>query len=432
MAKRHRSQSSDWGSILCRLEEVTLANSGENTFEEVFKLLVAKFWAEHSHPDEPFGNPADAKETARQINGFLRSADSSWPNLLNEPFSKLKDDHLVVCTEVLASHWLSDAEFEVLDAAFEHLMSRTSKGNKGQYFTPRPVVELCVRLLQPKPGEQICDPACGSGAFLVHAYKHLKNADTSAKARLWGFDFDQRATRVARALLLFAGAPDATIAEVNSLLNTRVEVDLFASSSAANEVLTIEDVVQGPCSKPKHGLFDVILTNPPFAGEIKEARLLNSYELYRPNRRIDRDVLFIERCLDLLKPLGRMAIVLPHNKLAGESWSYARQWLIERFCVVAVIGLGRNTFLPHTHQKTSIVVGYKRPKILKKLSPEPIFFAVSEREGKDSKGQYMWKMGQEHDSSLWSKTDHDFDEVLNQFLPVRADLSKDWGEYGAI
>ena len=70
---------------------------------------------------------------------------------------------------------------------------------------------------------------------------------------------------------------------------------------------------------------------------------------------MERDILFIERCIQLLKPGGRLAIVLPHNKVAADSLAFVREWLLRKARVLAVVGLGRNTFLPHTHQKASVL-----------------------------------------------------------------------------
>ena len=114
--------------------------------------------------------------------------------------------------------------------------------------------------------------------------------------------------------------------------------------------------------------------------------MLANYEVVRRNRRMERDVLFLERCVQLLRPGGRLGIVLPHNKFGGASWSYLREWLIKRVRVVAVIGLDRNAFLPHTHQKTSILFGVKRQKTIRQPEDEPILFTISESSGKDSAG----------------------------------------------
>lgn len=409
-----------------------MANSGHDAFEEVFKLLVAKFSSEtlsrnlaaFAVSDAPHGN-------TKAVNAHLKAANAAWPGLLSEPFTSLSETHLGICVALLAGHQLCSASLEVLDAAFEHLVSVSSKGNKGQFFTPRHVVDFCVRMVRPLPGETVCDPACGSGAFLLHSKSNIerefgeREADGVAR-NLWGFDFDQRTIRVAKALCLFARIPQTNLAQVNSLLNPRMQVDLFASSAHRTSLLKIEDVALSRGLEVEKDCFDVILTNPPFAGEIQESSLLDSFELHRSPRRTERDVLFIERCVNLLKPGGRIAIVLPHNKVGGDAFSYVREWLLRRMRVVAVIGLGRTTFLPHTHQKTSVLFGYKRTKVQRNLEAEPIFFAVSEKDGKDSRGRYVWRIGEHMDETLWSKVDHDLDDILSAFQSDFLPLCPEW------
>lgn len=109
--------------------------------------------------------------------------------------------------------------------------------------------------------------------------------------------------------------------------------------------------------------FDVILTNPPFAGEIRDHGILSHYELARKGRgsygktenKVERDVLFIERCLRLLKPGGRMAIVLPQGKFNNATLAYIREWILRHARLLAVVGLHPHTFKPHTVTKTSVL-----------------------------------------------------------------------------
>jgi type I restriction enzyme M protein len=188
--------------------------------------------------------------------------------------------------------------------------------------------------------------------------------------------------------------------------------------------LTIEDVLRAR-SKQFKG-FDVVLTNPPFAGEIKEPEILENYQLRRKGRRVERDVLFLERCVRLLRPGGRLAIVLPHNKLGGAMWDYLRQWLLRHMRVVAVLGLGRNTFLPHTHQKTSVVFAVKREKPVRSADSERILFLISEKDGKDSRGQIIQRVGTTEEDPAWIRADHDLDELASRFHDFVTELGIPW------
>jgi type I restriction enzyme M protein len=415
----------DLESVFLRLEELVLANSGEDPFEEIFKLLVAKLWDEFRYAGSPLFRPSPRPAEARAaLQKLIRGATSEWPGILgDDPEPLLTDGHLAVCMAALSGHRLLDASFEVMDSLFEFLISRSAKGAKGQYFTPRHVVEFCTKLTNPTSDETVCDPACGSGGFLIHALRHVvaESAPGSGGLRavgrdsIWGFDIDPRAVRVAKALMLLAGDGHTNIYRLNSLLRPNVNVDLFEGDSERDGTpfLTIENVVRSR-DKSFRG-FDVVMTNPPFAGEIKEKHILESYSLFRRDRRIERDVLFIERCVELLKPGGRLAIVLPHNKLGSAAWSYARAWLLRQIRVLGAIGLGRNTFLPHTHQKADVLIGVKRAKPCRDIGGERILFAVSERDGKNSRGQFLLRKDGSEGDALWQRVDHDLDQIAEAF-----------------
>src|SRR5262245_39876758 len=164
MPKRQSNRVGNLESLFLRLEELVLANSGEDEFEEVYKLLIAKLW------DERGGGPARFKvhegvaDTYRAVVELLCEAEAGWPGILEPGCTPaLTPEHLHVCVEALARHTVSDTSLAVMDGFFEFLVSKGAKGAKGQFFTPRYVVEFCVRMLRPRETETVLDPACGSG-----------------------------------------------------------------------------------------------------------------------------------------------------------------------------------------------------------------------------------------------------------------------------
>lgn len=358
MAKRHAFRADDWQSVAVRLDEIISAHSGEDAFEEALKLLVAKLAHERAG-DSAQGFLADESRAWEQAGQLLAQAAGQG---LIEPGAtlRLRAPELGRCAAVLRSVRLLAQDLVGLDAIFEFMVNKAAKGQKGQYFTPRHVVAEVVQMLQPTARELVADPACGSGGFLRHALL------AAPRCRVWGFDQDARAVRVAR-VMLAATAQGAQVMRADSL--------------ALADANSIENLMQARVSK--FGGFDVILTNPPFAGDVGSA---TGYQLAR-GKRVERDVLFIERCLGLLRPGGRLAMVLPHNKLGGQAWAYLRRWLLERLRVVAVLGLGRNTFQPHTSQKACVLIGQKRVHPGFPESDEEILFFISERDGKDARGR---------------------------------------------
>ena len=148
--------------------------------------------------------------------------------------------------------------------------------------------------------------------------------------------------------------------------------------------------------------FDVLMTNPPFAGEIKDTRLLHQYDLAKKNgsrwqSSVGRDILFVERNLEFLRPGGRMCIVLPQGRLNNTTDEYIRRFIAEHARILAVVGLHGNTFKPHTGTKTSVFFLQKWNEdreagpLCPRVEDYPVFFATSQNGGKDNSGDYIFK-----------------------------------------
>ena len=407
MAKRHSLDRSSWESVFVRLEEVVMANSGADAFEEIFKLVIAKL--------DGFQLSGIQNFEKRTFEHALQAASRRLDGIFEEasPKSELTDEHLKTCLDILEKVDFSSPDLELFDALFENLVSRTMKGKKGQFFTPRYIAEACIRILRPSSKELIIDPACGSGGFLIQCLRYHEDSDDSAGTfqNLWGLDIDLKAVRIAKSLMLVARQQPNRIVQINSL-------------ETGNQ-LKVEDIVRGSIKRFKG--FDVVVTNPPFAGVVTEPEILSSYQISFNSEAVERDVLFLERCVDLLKPGGRMAIVLPHNKLGGKRFAKERKWLLERMQIVAVLGLGRETFLPHTTQKADILFGVKREKVLKNPPEEEILFLTSERSGKNSKGNLLYRSNIGENASLWDRVDHDLNDSISLISEHVKKLGLDWG-----
>ena len=282
------------------------------------------------------------------------------------------------------------SNLRVMDDAFEYLLPTEAKKKKGQFFTPRHVVEMCVRMLNPKQNEYVMDPACGSGGFLLHAMdwcyptrdhdaREMRKFKYASKY-LWGIDFETRAAKTSRALMLIAGdghtnifGPDVSsldpktwyeTASGQALMHGLRQVKLVGKKIPESETLKDDDHAWEYFDELK---FDVILTNPPFAGEMKDRKMLVHYDLAKPALKRardkapkeERDVLFIERVLKMLKPGGRAAIVLPQGKFNNSSLAFIREWILKNARLLAVVGLHPNTFKPHTGTKTSVMLFQK-------------------------------------------------------------------------
>lgn len=392
----HLKKEFNFKKIVQDLEELVLADSGVDEFNEIFKLIFAKIWdekealEERKNQDVEFRKSIDPEITYERINKLFQKASAEWPGIFDESENiKLRKDHLAVCVGPIEGVRLMGSNLRIVDDAFEYLLPTEAKKKKGQFFTPRHVVEMCVRMLNPKKKEYVMDPACGSGGFLLHTMDWcypVSNSDQRERRKhryatkyLWGIDFELRAAKTSRALMLIAGdghtnifGPDVSSLDPKTWYSTQSGQKLMQGLkdakllkekvSAADETNLLRD--EGLAWKYFDELkFDVILANPPFAGEMKDKKMLSHYKLAEPalkraknkQAKEERDVLFIERILKFLKPGGRAAIVLPQGKFNNSSLAFIREWVLHNTRLLAVVGLHGNTFKPHTGTKTSVL-----------------------------------------------------------------------------
>lgn len=387
----HLEKHFNFKYILESLEELVLADTGRDAFDEIFKIIFAKIYDELAAEDRDnqevyFRKLEDPTITYERINSLFKKAIEKWPGIFEDhDYIKLKQDHLSVCIGPFERVRLMGSNLRVMDDAFEYLIPQVAKKKQGQFFTPRYVIDMCIRMLNPKKNEYVLDPACGSSGFLLHTMDWVypvSNADQMEKRKhkyaakyLWGIDFAERTVRTSKALMLIAGdghtnifGPDVSSLNPKDWFTTRSGKQLIESLRQAkllknmpphNKLLTEDEAWEFF----KELKFDVILTNPPFAGEIKDRKLLQNYILAKNALRRakdrepkeERDVLFIERIIDMLKPGGRAAIVLPQGKFNNSSLAFIREFILQRARLLAVVGLNQNTFKPHTGTKTSIM-----------------------------------------------------------------------------
>jgi len=439
--------SYDLVKILKILEELVLAGAGVDSFTEIFKLIYAKLYDEKEAKKRKdgevlFRQSKDIQITFDAINRLFQSAVKEWPGIFFQHDKiELTPGHLSVCVAEFEKIKLLDSDLAVIDAAFEYLLPDVAKGSRGQYFTPRHVIDTAVKMLNPKDGEYAVDPACGSGGFLIHAMQYvwnndLKNVDKAAKIDyakkyIYGIDFDDKPTKIARAMMLIAGDGKSHILKLNSLNPKEWQGDesekLHARAELQERLAKFDDYDKNSDNKAnfRHFDFNVLLTNPPFAGEIHETSLLKEYNLAKNDKgklrnKMERHILFIERALDMIRPGGRMAIVLPQGVLNNTNMEYVREYLFYKARILAVLGLHGNTFKPHTGTKTSILFLQKWPEKEKSLKDYPIFMAVSKKGGKDNSGDYVYKKDKNGDV-LYSPQgkkylDHDLDEIAEEFI----------------
>jgi len=358
-------------NIIEEMEDEVLANAGVDVFEEVFKLIFIKlydelqskkdkmrieFYLEDKLSKEDRGDYDKVKEALvelddsnfrilefrntgqsegelkKKIQKLFDQAKAKWPGVFdNSSQIQLSPSHLSTVISYLQNIKLFNSNLQIIDEAFEYLITKSAKGEKGQYFTPRHVIDMCVKMLNPKPGEYMVDTAAGSCGFTVHTIFHItghlfQNADVSEEEKenilkVFGIDFDEKVVRVARTLNLIAGDGNTNVLHLNNLdyerwnenITNRDWLEIYGPGFRRIEALQKEP------DSYKEFNFDILMANPPFAGDIKESRIIHKYDLGynekgKPKSKVGRDILFIERNLNFLKPGGRMAIVLPQGR----------------------------------------------------------------------------------------------------------------------
>lgn len=442
----------DLRQIITGLEELVLANSGHDSFDEIFKLIYAKLYDEKDALDRqneelyfrksPTGKP---EETKRIIDDLFEQAKNEWPDIFDRSVTiSLSPEHLSVCVGELQDTRLFGSNLRIVDEAFEYLIPSVAKSKKGQYFTPRVIIDMCVKMMNPKNKEYVIDTACGSAGFLVHTMQHVWQGLKTKEARkeyaaryLFGLDFDEKSTKISRALMLIAGDGKSHIYRANTLDATEWPNTLKDELRHLDLPCTFDDAAKDRENREtcREVCFDVLLANPPFAGEIKEKKLLTQYSLGRNakekiQKKVERHILFIERNLDFVKAGGRLAIVLPQGIFNNTSQEYVRKYIMQKSRILAVVGLHGNSFKPHTGTKTSVLFLQKWSEEEldaqgnSKVTDYPIFFATQKKSFKDSSGDYIFeKDGEGHlvkDSNGNPKYSNDLDAIADAFI--------DWGK----
>src|ERR1700730_8083321 len=417
------------------MEDEVLANAGVDVFEEVFKLIFTKLYDElacfrgkKGLKYLRFRNQNTATQLKNSIQALFDEAKTEWEGVF-PPDDKIKlaPDHLQVCIGSLEEWKLFNSNLDVVDDAFEYLVNQSAKGEKGQYFTPRWVIDMCVKMLDPKEDENLIDTACGSAGFTVHSVFHVwknilqdeglpishlftmekkpERCYDYVQEKVFAIDFDEKSVRVARCLNLIAGDGQTNVLHLNTLDYTKWDettkqqdwLDTYHEGwKKLRRLMAMKSSYRG-------FEFDVLMANPPFAGDIKQTDMLAPYELAHKRNKdgsqnklenaVGRDLLFIERNLDFLRPGGRMAIVLPQGRFNNVGDQRVREFIAERCRLLAVVGLHPNSFKPHTGTKTSVLFVQKwnddpsAGPLCPNVEDYNIFFATQRLESKDSSGE---------------------------------------------
>lgn len=385
----------------------------DQVFNEMLKILFIKLMDEKDYTSQvsKFGitekefdeiQEGEENEFKERIEKLLLLAKSQHKDIFTKDETiNLKLSTLAFVVGQLQNYDLSHSSRDIKGLAFQKFVYAHQRGDRGEFFTPDPIIDLAVKIISPNMNQIVMDPACGTGGFLVASMKHvekklrkvIKNPVDYEKAKtnfalknLIGIDFNPALVRVSKMRMILEEDGHTGIFHSNSLVDMEI---IKASAKTASSPNVDFNSIQ------------IVLTNPPFGkkGKVTEKQILKTFDLghkwIKKNGKYEKtekvldsqvpDILFIERCLEFLEDGGRLGIVLPDAILSGPSLQYVRDYILSKSKLVAVVSLPYSTFIPHgANVKASILflqkLNRKKIKQLKSKDYE-VFMADIENIG---------------------------------------------------
>lgn len=398
--------------------------SPPTAFGELCKLIFVKISDEQKprKNGEPYQFQIKTHEPssklAERINALYNEQKVKDPEVFTESI-KVDDRVLRTVVSHLEAINLNKTDLDVKGVAFEQFMDGFFKGDFGQYFTPRPIIEFCVNMMKPEQDWDVLDPSCGSGGFLLHALDYMRNQ---------AGDYFDKATHPVEYFNYWHdfAAKHLYGIEINDEIARVAKMNMIVHDDGHTNVIS-HDALESIDKMHEHNRgftenrFDLILTNPPFGSTINlaEKPYLASYELgntidakgkQKPRKNQSSEVLFIERIWQFLKPgTGKAAIVLPDGVLTNSSMQYVRDFIIEKFQLLAVVSLPQCAFAHFgAGVKASIIFVRKRKENEQPDESEAIFMAAPELIGYDAVGR---------------KTESQLDEVVRKYENFQKDAT---------
>lgn len=396
-----------------------------------------KFWITNSEYQTVEGRA----HVANIVQQLFREYANQFPDVFDE-YEKIQVGNDCIAEAVgilkdwsLAAKYDDADDWDLMGETYEQFTHINLKRQQGQFFTNRLVVNMMVRMLDPEIGERTLDPAGGSGGFSTGMFRYLRrkvieNTPPQSNQRermlvtikdsVFLVEIAKRLVKIAKCAMLMTGDGQSGMTRGNSLDS----YDKF------------DPWIQARCCKGKLTAPNVIATNPPFSGQkiesmISDKSILKSF-VFGHSVRIDSmgnytfntgdddilqrqapELLFLERCLDWVKPGGRIGIVMPKGFLDNISYEQYRQWLLNHYILNGVVTLHKDTFQPDTGVRTCILFITKPSNEEQIPEDYPIFMAISQRIGQDSKGNSVFILDGNGKST--GILNHDLDDIAEAY-----------------
>lgn len=478
--KKQLTPASELKSTFETIHNYIYANEGllkDKVFNEMLKIIFLKLIDEKlPSPKCEFRITKNEMEELEKGGGkeFIKRIENLFKEVIKRYFDVFGPDEKIYLKPItigfvisqLQKYSLVNTPFDVKGTAFQTFVYAHQRGDRGEFFTPKPILDLVVEFLNPKEYEDLIDCACGSGGFLVSTMNYIREKIRRERPDLDGKDIAMAIKDYARPHIHGIDFnPDlARVSKMYMILNDDGHTGIFSENSLIEwEKLNDSRLKSGAGKLNLKAYFDILMTNPPFGskGKVTDKKILEKFELgykwlelktgeYKKTMTLQNgqapDILFIERCLEFLKPNGRMAIVLPDGDLTNSTLEYVRYFIDQNARFVAVISLPPETFIHSgTGVKGSVLFLQKLPKQeLKKLkaSNYKVFTAVIEKIGYDIRGRIIFKRDKEgnsikkevdvlnHEGTIQKKllpvVDTDIQDIIKKFKQFKKEENITW------
>jgi type I restriction enzyme M protein len=398
--------------------------SPEAAFDEISKILFIKIRFERDNTGNQIFSLDTFKKDKESYERYKpKGGEEFYQFLFTQTKQQFASDHLFddnakieirensfeQIVKELEIYNLSTTSDDVKGIAFEQFLGKTFRGELGQFFTPRTIVDFMVSILDPQEGEYVCDPCCGSGGFLIktfeyvreHIERDIENQKEAIKQQYYGDDYNSLSEKKKQQI-------ETKVSEAFAHLNEELNIN---NSKGRLRALSF-DCIYGTDANPRmartakmnmimhgdghggvhhhdgllnvngifHNRFDVILTNPPFGARVEQSLKITEADRFTDEAQIaiytDRfgdsyiealkqvndhigesllnqfkigsgltEVLFIERCLNLLKPGGRMGIVLPEGVLNNSNLQKVREFVESKAKILLIVSIPQDVFI---------------------------------------------------------------------------------------
>lgn len=348
---------------------------------ELNRILIAKLYDEQTAKNgETYRFSSEgyqAELVATRIEQLYQEAiTDSGGTTIEEGIWSLSPRALLTVVKILEPYALTSVSPSVRGRFFWQAFSGLLR-REGQYASPVPLAEFLVQLVQPIPGERIIDPACGTGLFLIEAFRHVRAQITAGRVPPANLSEIQRAIRHT-IVGIERNAEVAELAATNLALNGLPPNQVIKANALDKRNLESSGV--------ELGTYDVVLLDPPIGTSVIDEHILNQFGIARPGVRTSLEVLFVERGVELLHPGGRLALLVPDSFLSAPRYLRAREWVLHNTLPRAIISLPVETFIPvgHSGKATILLLENETPSL---KAEEPVLIADVQAVGYDRFGR---------------------------------------------